>query len=592
MAAVANSIPASQIVNVIPGVIGAGGSALSMSLLILTASAQVPSGTVQSFPTLASVQTYFGPNSPEAAAAAVYFLGVTNATLLPASLLFARYSASAFSAQLLGGPAPTLAALQALGSSLTLSVTIDGTAYSSGNASQWFNVATSLSLIGTAISFNLAYRGAQTAIFTGSVTGSTLTVSAVSSGTINVGDIVVGTGESSFIIAQLTGTAGGIGTYTVQAAANVSSETLTSYATAVTYNSTLNRFVLSSATTGPTSTITLATGTIAATLGFTAGSGGVASQGGNGATPAAFMSALTAINSNWASFQTLFDPDNGSGNTQKQAFATWVNTTEDAFLYIAWDTDTTPTTSATATSSLGYILQQNDSSGTACIWEPSNDNLHHATFVGSYVASINWNATNGRQTAAFKSQTGLVPSVTSAVVASNLLANGYNYYGAYASRSQLFNFLYNGTVSGPFAWIDSYVNQIWFNNLCQGALLTLLTSVGTIPYNPTGYGYIRHTLTTGASSSQVALPPASPVAAAINNGVISQNVPLSAGQVQAVNALAGQKVDGLLSTQGWALVIQPATAQVRAARQSPTIILIYMDGGSVQQINLSSVLVQ
>ena len=49
----------------------------------------------------------------------------------------------------------------------------------------------------------------------------------------------------------------------------------------------------------------------------------------------------------------------------------------------------------------------------------------------------------------------LQTDVTNALVAANLQGNDYNYYGTYATRSQEFNFLYPGTVSGPFAWIDS-----------------------------------------------------------------------------------------------------------------------------------------
>jgi hypothetical protein len=126
--------------------------------------------------------------------------------------------------------------------------------------------------------------------------------------------------------------------------------------------------------------------------------------------------------------------------------------------------------------------------------------------------------------------------------------------------------------------------------------MNLQTLVGRIPYNSTGYGFIRNALTAGAASATIALPPQSPVAAAVNNGVITQGVPLSATQVIAVNNLAGvtsgsTAVTSQLQTQGWYLVLQPATAAIRQARQSPVIILLYMDGGSVQQINLSSILV-
>jgi hypothetical protein len=134
-------------------------------------------------------------------------------------------------------------------------------------------------------------------------------------------------------------------------------------------------------------------------------------------------------------------------------------------------------------------------------------------------------------------------------------------------------------VTGKFAWIDSYVNQIWLNNALQLALMEMLTTYGSIPYNPEGYGYIRAAIY-------------DPAVAGVNFGAIRQNVALSSAQISEVNALAGMNIATQLSNIGWYLVIQPATAQTRAARTSPTIIFIYCDGESVQQINLSSVLVQ
>lgn len=58
---------------------------------------------------------------------------------------------------------------------------------------------------------------ASTASVTGSIAGSVLTVTAVGSGTLVVGGTLSGTGVASgtMIAAQLTGTTGGIGTYTV-----------------------------------------------------------------------------------------------------------------------------------------------------------------------------------------------------------------------------------------------------------------------------------------------------------------------------------------------------------------------------------------
>jgi hypothetical protein len=59
-----------------------------------------------------------------------------------------------------------------------------------------------------------------------------------------------------------------------------------------------------------------------------------------------------------------------------------------------------------------------------------------------------------------------------------------------------------------------------------------------------------------------------------------------------VNAAAGLAIDTVLSSQGWYLQILDATPQVREARGTPPCTFWYMDGGSVQNINLASVEVQ
>lgn len=69
----------------------------------------------------------------------------------------------------------------------------------------------------------------HTASFTGSIATTTLTVSAISAGTIYPSMQISGTGitAGTRIVAQLTGTAGGTGTYTVSASQTVSSTTIT-----------------------------------------------------------------------------------------------------------------------------------------------------------------------------------------------------------------------------------------------------------------------------------------------------------------------------------------------------------------------------
>lgn len=72
-------------------------------------------------------------------------------------------------------------------------------------------------------------RVSRTASFTGSIATTTLTVSAVSAGTIYPSMQISGTGVTAGtrIVAQLTGTTGGAGTYTVSVSQTVSSTTMT-----------------------------------------------------------------------------------------------------------------------------------------------------------------------------------------------------------------------------------------------------------------------------------------------------------------------------------------------------------------------------
>jgi hypothetical protein len=68
------------------------------------------------------------------------------------------------------------------------------------------------------------------AVFTGSISGTTLNVTAVSSGTVSVSHTVQGAGVpmSEQIIGQLSGTTGGVGTYSLTLAGSVSSEAMNS----------------------------------------------------------------------------------------------------------------------------------------------------------------------------------------------------------------------------------------------------------------------------------------------------------------------------------------------------------------------------
>lgn len=79
------------------------------------------------------------------------------------------------------------------------------------------------------ITFRFPVHDADAA-FTGSISGTTLTVSAVASGVVSVGQEIVtaGVAEGTRITAHLSGIRGGIGTYTVSASQTVEAQSMTS----------------------------------------------------------------------------------------------------------------------------------------------------------------------------------------------------------------------------------------------------------------------------------------------------------------------------------------------------------------------------
>ena len=141
-------ISASQIVQVNPRLLTPGGADLEFNGLLLSASPLIPSSQlVLPFPDPESVGDYFGLESPEYAAAVVYFLGYNNSFKKPRVLYVARRVAEAAAPFIRGGsfgalPAQTLARLKTVtDGSLTLTLG----AYTGNLAGLDFSAANALS---------------------------------------------------------------------------------------------------------------------------------------------------------------------------------------------------------------------------------------------------------------------------------------------------------------------------------------------------------------------------------------------------------------------------------------------------------------
>jgi Protein of unknown function (DUF3383) len=647
-----STIPASAIVSVTPSVLSAGGSGLNGIGLMLDSGTRIPVGSVLSFNGAQAVKNYFGQASAEGSEAGIYFAGFTNATILPATLLMAQFNQTGVAAFLRGGniSSLTLAQLQAING--VLNITIDGYAHNAAalNLSAATSFSNAASIIATAINGSLSgsASGSASSIapatfsVTASIAGNVMTVTSVTSGVIVNGAAISGTGvtASTVVSNQLSGTAGGIGTYAVSISQTVASTTVSgTYGTltvggtltgsfavgqtitggtvtagtiitqlgtgtggagtyfvnltqtvasaaltgtgtvaTVTFDSTSGGFVVTSGITGAASTIAFATGSAAAPLLLTSATGAVTSQGSAALTPATFMNSLIVTNSAWANFMSIFDPDGGSGNAQKQAFSAWKNTQNNRFGYMCWDPDSSPAASSNAASSLGQIFKANNDSGTMLIWEGgATTDTGLCAFNLGIAASTNFNQTNGRVDPAFKSQAGLTANVTDPTTAGNLQSNGYNFYGAYGSATSTFVWNYPGTVTGPYAWGDTFQIQIWLNTFFQAQFLTLFQNLLSVPFAQVGISLIQQTAQTVIQQGLLF-------------GAFAPNT-LTPGQIAQVNAQAGFNIATALQAQGYYFLAQLPSQGVQANRGPWLLQFFYIDRNGVHVINLSSVLI-
>lgn len=480
------TIPASQLVDITPRVIGGGLSGLAFVGTFLSKSTRLPANIAVPFYSQKAVGEYFGTASNEYKLAGNYFVADSNSSRKPDVLWFFRKLDSAVAAFLRGSSNPAkLDALKAITSG-TLNITVDGT---------------TKSLTGLDFSAQTSFSGVASVV-----------------------------------------------------------QTALSGATCV-WNTDFNAFVITSPTTGATSTLTYATGTAAVAMGLDSGT---LSQGSASKTLTETMEACVNSNSNFWSFMPIYDED----ATEALELATWCNNQTVRFMYVMVD-KTSAGLTPNNTACLAY--QVKDFYGVCPVY---NTKELGAMTMG-IGAAINPAQLNGRKTWAYKQQSGLEFTVNNETDAPVLLANGYNFYGDYATASNQFKLYQNGQISGNAKWLDTYYGQVFIRDGLQNAWINALMLNNTIPYNQAGYGILR------AAAMDT-------INTAVNAGFIREGVSLSEIQKATVNSEAGLDITGALETQGWYLQILDPTTQVRSERGTPVVNFWYMDGGSVQRIQGTS----
>lgn len=333
-----------------------------------------------------------------------------------------------------------------------------------------------------------------------------------------------------------------------------------------TYDGVLKRFTIGSTHSDVEAGIAAPTGDVAIAMGL---SSGMLFQGVAAQTPTQCMDAVKKVTTNWVTF-TAGKVTSIPTEAEQLEFATWSNSQDVRFLYALYNDDP-DLLEVGNTTNIGRQIQDLGLSAVAAEY----GEIEYAAFLMGVAASIDYNRPDGAITTALKSQEGMVVNVKDEAVAVQLEANGFNYYGDWATANDQFKFHYPGQMFGQYQWIDTYLNAIWINNALQVALMSGMKSIGRAPFNDRGYTQVRAWMQ-------------DPINRALSSGVIDTGIVLSEAQKANVNQQAGLDIATTLETTGFFLQIKDPGPVVRNERRSPIINFWYTYGGAIQRLVVAS----
>lgn len=170
------SIPASEIVTVLPSVLGAGGTAMALNAVIISDDVKF---VAKEYSNADAVGNDYGTTSEKYKFAQIYFNGFTGSTVKPSALFISKYSAVDSAAKLTGASLRSMSLDQLKAITGAISVTIDGVLATGtidlSAATSFSNAAT---LIATALTAAVTFdTQLQSFVIASGTTGATSSIS-------------------------------------------------------------------------------------------------------------------------------------------------------------------------------------------------------------------------------------------------------------------------------------------------------------------------------------------------------------------------------------------------------------------------------
>ena len=170
------SIPASEIVTVLPSVLGAGGTAMALNAVIISDDVKF---VAKEYSNAYAVGNDYGTTSDKYKFAQIYFNGFTGSTVKPSALFISKYSAVASAAKLTGASLRSMSLDQLKAITGAISVTIGGVLKTGTvNLSAATSFSNAATLIATALTAAVTFdTQLQSFVIASGTTGATSSIS-------------------------------------------------------------------------------------------------------------------------------------------------------------------------------------------------------------------------------------------------------------------------------------------------------------------------------------------------------------------------------------------------------------------------------
>jgi len=332
--------------------------------------------------------------------------------------------------------------------------------------------------------------------------------------------------------------------------------------TGATVTWTGSRFLITSSTTGASSTIGYATvGTLATAMRITQAGGAYLLSGAVAETPVQCAAVLSNMSSAW--YGLMFQASTQPTDIESLAVSDFIEALDIRRIYGVTISVTTVLDS-TVTNDLASLQKAAGYLRSFCQY---SENVYAVASMFGRAFSVNFNAQNSTITLMYKQEPSVVPATLTTTQANTLKDKRCNVFVEYDNDTAIIQY---GVMSGP-AYIDEIHGLDWLQNAIQNACYNLLyTSTTKIPQ-------------TDAGSNQLVNAINGVCAEAVNNGLAAPGTWTSAVQF-------GQLLTGTYLKAGYYVYVQPMALQSQADREArlcPPIQVAIKLAGAIQELDVS-----